>query len=138
MALNWKDAGIMVSLECEADADFFEHPICGFHLKEQTSWQIQKTRRFDKSIYPEVWFVRDWPAVPLREDLTGTMSWNYDGIPKHPFSGQSSAGRGAKQPMDEQHRLAASSVEIIHASADHIDECTSSPEPRSSIIPPPT
>jgi hypothetical protein len=85
IALNWKDAGIVVWLECEADAYLFEDLICGFQLKEQTSWQIQKTRRFDKSIYPEVWFVRDWPAVPLREDLTGTMSWNYDGIPKHPF-----------------------------------------------------
>jgi hypothetical protein len=37
--------------------------ICGIQLKEQTSWRFQKTRRFEKSINPEVWFVRDWPAV---------------------------------------------------------------------------
>lgn len=67
ITLNWKDAGIVVLLECEADAYLFEDLIYGFQLKEQTSWQIHKTRRFEKSIYPEVWFVRDWPAVPLRE-----------------------------------------------------------------------
>jgi len=85
IALNWKDAGIVVWLECEADAYLFEGLICGFQLKEQISWQIQKTRRFEKSIYPEVWFFRDWPAIPLREGLSGVMSWNYDGIAKHPF-----------------------------------------------------
>ena len=40
---------------------FFGDLICGFQLKEQTSWRFQKTRRFEKSINPEVWFVRDWP-----------------------------------------------------------------------------
>ena len=85
IALNWKDVGIVVWLECEADAYLFEGLICGVQLKEQISWQIQKTRRFQKSIYPEVWFVRDWPAVPVREGLSAVMSWNYDGIAKHPF-----------------------------------------------------
>jgi hypothetical protein len=51
---------------------FFEDLIGGFQLKEQTSWRFQKTRRFEKSINPEVWFVRDWPAVPLREGLSGS------------------------------------------------------------------
>jgi hypothetical protein len=85
IALNWKDVGIVIWLECEAVAYLFEDLICGLQLNEQTSWQIQKTRRFDKSIYPELWFVREWPAIPLREGLSGVMSWNYDGIAKHPF-----------------------------------------------------
>jgi hypothetical protein len=85
ISLNWKDVGIVVWLECEADVYLFEDLICGFQLKEQTSWQIQKTRRFEKSIYPEVWFIRDWPALPLREGLSGIISWNYDGTAKHPF-----------------------------------------------------
>jgi hypothetical protein len=88
IALNWKDTGLVVWVECEADAYLFEDLICGFQLKEQTSWRIQKTRRFDKSIYPEVWFVRDWPAVPLREGLGGISNWNYDGIAKHPFEAE--------------------------------------------------
>jgi hypothetical protein len=85
ITLNWKDAGIVVWLECEADAYLFEGLICGFQLKVQISWQIQKTHRFEKSIYPEVWFFRDWPAIPVRKGLSGVMSWNYDGIAKHPF-----------------------------------------------------
>jgi hypothetical protein len=85
IALNWKDTGLVLWVECEADAYLFKDLICGFQLKEQTSWRIQKTRRFDKSIYPEIWFFRDWPVIPLREGLSGISTWNYDGIAKHPF-----------------------------------------------------
>ena len=85
VALNWKATGIVVWLECEAAAYLFRGLVCGFQLKRQISWRIQKTRRFEKSIYPELWFHRDWPALPLREGLTGVISWNYDGIAKHPF-----------------------------------------------------
>lgn len=85
IALNWKDTGIVVWLECEAEAYVFENLICGFHLKEQTSWRIQKTLRFDKSIYPEVWFSRDWPALPIREGLIGISNWTHDGTAKRPF-----------------------------------------------------
>jgi hypothetical protein len=64
IALNWKDAGLVVRVECEADdAYIFEDLIFGSQLKEQTSWRIQKTRCFDKSIYPEFWFVRGWRQV---------------------------------------------------------------------------
>jgi hypothetical protein len=85
IALNWKDTGIVVWLECEATAYVFEDLICGFQLKEQTSWRIQKTRRFDKSIYPEVWFFQDWPALPIREGLSGISNWTYAGIAQRPF-----------------------------------------------------
>ena len=85
IALNWKDAGTVVWLECEAIAYFFEDLICGFHLKEQTSWRIQKTRRFNKSIYPEIWFVRDWPALPVREGLSGVSNWTHDGKTRRSF-----------------------------------------------------
>src|SRR5207302_5110310 len=79
------DTGIVVWLECEAAAYVFEDLMCGFQLKEQTSWRIQKTRRFDKSIYPEVWFFQDWPAFPIREGLSGISNWTHDGTAKHPF-----------------------------------------------------
>jgi hypothetical protein len=85
IALNWKDKGIVVWLECEAEAYLFDDLICGFQLKEQISWRIQKTRRFEKSIYPEVWFFRDWPALPVREGLSGISNWTHDGIAKRPF-----------------------------------------------------
>jgi len=85
IAVNWKDTGIVVWLECEAAAYVFEDLICGFQLKEQTSWRIQKTRRFDKSIYPEVWFFQDWPALPIREGLSGISNWTHDGTAKRPF-----------------------------------------------------
>ena len=85
IAMNRKDTGIVVWLECEAEAYVFEDLICGFQLKEQTSWRIQKARRFDKSIYPEAWFFQDWPALPIREGLSGISNWTHDGIAKHPF-----------------------------------------------------
>lgn len=82
IALNWKDTGIVVWVECEAKAYLFEDLMCGFQLKEQTSWRIQKAHRFDKSIYPEVWFFRDWPVLPIREGLSGISNWTHDGIAK--------------------------------------------------------
>jgi hypothetical protein len=36
----------------------------------------------DDHKFPVPWFVRDWPAVPLREGLSSIMSRNYDGIVK--------------------------------------------------------
>lgn len=85
IGLNWKNVGIVVWLECEADAFLWQGAICGIRLKKHLSWQIQKTRRFDKSIYPEMWFRKDWPAVPLREGLGGISNWNYDGTERLPF-----------------------------------------------------
>ena len=83
IALNWNDTGFVVWVEC-ADAYLFR----GSHVRlsvERAAWRIQKIRRFDKSTYPEVWFFRDWPAIPRREGLGGISNWNYDGIAKHPF-----------------------------------------------------
>jgi hypothetical protein len=85
IGLNWQDVGIVVWLECEADAFFWEDAICGIRLKKHLSWQIRKTERFEKSIYPEMWFRKDWPAVPLREGLEGVSNWNYDGTQRLPF-----------------------------------------------------
>lgn len=85
LVLNWKDIGIVVWLECEAEAYLFDDKICGFRLTKQISWRIQKTHRFDKSIYPEVWLFRDWPAIPIREGLSGTSDWTYDGTSKRSF-----------------------------------------------------
>ena len=85
IGLNWKNIGIVVWLECEADAFLWQDAICGIRLKKHLSWQIQKTRRFEKSIYPEMWFCKDWPAVPLREGLGGLSNWSYDGTKRLPF-----------------------------------------------------
>lgn len=103
LALNWKDAGIVVWLECEAETYLFEDLVCGFQLKEHISWQIQKTGRLDKSIYPEVWFFRDWPAVPIREGLSGVMSWKYEENSKRPFEAiiRPAPGHGLFKTVDE-------------------------------------
>ena len=85
ICLNWRDVGIVIWLECEADVFLWEECICGIRLKEHSSWRIEKTQRFEKSIYPEMWFRKDWPAVPLREGLGGVFNWNYDGVSRHPF-----------------------------------------------------
>jgi hypothetical protein len=85
IALNWKDSGFAIWVDCDADAYLQDDRICGIRLKNHTGWRIQKTSRFDKSIYPELWFAKDWPAVPLREDLSGTTYWTYDGSEQHPF-----------------------------------------------------
>jgi len=85
IGLNWKDTGLVIWLDCEADAFLWKDRICGIRLKSQTSWRVQKEPRFQKSIYPEMWFAADWPAIPLQEGLGGASNWHYDGVPKHPF-----------------------------------------------------
>ena len=85
IGLNWKDVGLVVWLECEADVFLWEDKICGIRLKQHLSWRLAKAKRFVKSIYPEIWFRKDWPAVPLREGLGGVSSWHNDGGTRNPF-----------------------------------------------------
>ena len=85
ICMNWKGVGIVIWLECEADVFLWEDRVCGIRLKEHSSWRNEKTKRFEKSIYPEMWFRKDWPAVPLREGLGGISSWNNDGVSRHLF-----------------------------------------------------
>lgn len=85
IGLNWKNMGLVIWLECEAEVFLWEQKICGIRLKQHLSWRLQKARRFEKSIYPEIWFRKDWPAVPLREGLSGVSSWNNDGGTRNPF-----------------------------------------------------
>ena len=73
IALNWKDTGFVIWIDCDADAYLQDNCICGIRLKNHTTWRIQKTSRFKKSVYPEMWFAKDWPAVPLRENLSGAL-----------------------------------------------------------------
>jgi hypothetical protein len=54
-------------------------------LKGASVRRIEKTKRFEKSIYPEMWFREDWAADPLREGLSGISTWKYDGVPRHRF-----------------------------------------------------
>ena len=85
ICMNWKGVGIVIWLECQADVFLWEESVCGIRLKEHSSWRIEKTNRFEKSIYPEMWFRKDWPAVPLREGFGGVFTWNYDGVSRHPY-----------------------------------------------------
>jgi hypothetical protein len=78
MVLNWKDTGILIWTECDGEGFFHEGLLCGLRLKQQRSWRIEKTKRHDKSIYPELWIAKDWPPVPIGSGASGTQNWTFD------------------------------------------------------------
>jgi hypothetical protein len=51
---------------------------CGTRLKQQRRWKIEKTIRNGKSIYPELWIEKDWPAVQVGAELIGVQTWSFD------------------------------------------------------------
>ena len=85
LALNWKDTGIVIWVECGAEAFLHEGLICGVRLGKQRSWRIEKTKRIQKSIYPELWITKGWPAIPIGSDATGTQNWTFDPANTLPF-----------------------------------------------------
>jgi hypothetical protein len=78
IVLNWKDMGIVLWVECEGEAYLNESWVCGVHLKRQTTWRIEKTKRFEKSVYPELWIAKEWPAIPIGSETSGIQNWVFD------------------------------------------------------------
>ena len=46
-----------------------EGSICGFRFKGPGTHVMERTSRFTKSVYPEMWIRTHWPAIPLQVDL---------------------------------------------------------------------
>lgn len=88
IAMNWMKAGFVIWVDCNGDAFLHNGQICGFRLKDHTAWRIRKTSRLKKSVYPEMWFAKNWPEIPIRENLSGTRTWMCDGTALHPFGAQ--------------------------------------------------
>ncbi len=78
LVLNWKDTGIVLWAECDGEGFLHEGLLCGLRIKQQRSWKIKKTKRYHKSIYPEMWIAKDWPAVLIGPEPTSTQTWTFD------------------------------------------------------------
>lgn len=82
LVLNWKDSGIEIWVECDAEAFIYGTKICGFRVVGQRGWKIQKTERWNKSIYPEAWFFSDWPPIPIGSKVKPVSNWTPgEGLP---------------------------------------------------------
>jgi hypothetical protein len=77
IALNWKDTGIVIWVDCDGEGFFHEGLLCGLRLTQQKNWRIEKTKRQNKSIFPELWIAKDWPAVPIGSDADPRV-WTFD------------------------------------------------------------
>jgi hypothetical protein len=78
LVLNWKNIGIIIWVECDGDGFLHEGLLCGVRPKQQRSWRIEKTKRYQKSIYPELWIAKDWPAVQIGSGAVGIQNWTFD------------------------------------------------------------
>jgi hypothetical protein len=78
LVLNWKDTGIVIWLDCNGDGFLHEGLLCGIRLRQQLSWRIEKTGRHEKSIYPELWVSKDWPAIQIGSEANGAQDWRFD------------------------------------------------------------
>lgn len=68
----------MIWVECERDGFLHEELLCGVRVKQHRSWTIEKTRRYDKSVHPELWIAQDWPDIPIGSEETGISGWTFD------------------------------------------------------------
>jgi hypothetical protein len=68
----------VIQLECDGDGFLHDGLICGVRLKQQKSWKIEKTKRYDKSVCPELWIAEDWPPLPIGTGEIGVRNWTFD------------------------------------------------------------
>jgi hypothetical protein len=79
LVLNWKETGILIWLECDGEGLLLEDMFCGVRIGKQKSWSVHKTKRFQKSIYPEMWIAKEWPAIQIgSETMYEEQNWTYD------------------------------------------------------------
>jgi len=78
LILNWKQTGIVIRIECDGDGFLHDGLLCGVRLKQQKSWKIEKTKRYQKSVYPELWIAKDWPPLPIGTGAMGVGNWTFN------------------------------------------------------------
>ncbi|OGF01588.1 MAG: hypothetical protein A2509_03075 [Candidatus Edwardsbacteria bacterium RIFOXYD12_FULL_50_11] len=66
VVLNLKNKGVVLWIKVKGilyiDA---EGKISGFRFDEQISWKYMITERMNKSVYPELWVINEWPPIEL-------------------------------------------------------------------------
>lgn len=70
MVLNLQEVGFVFRISAPCIVFFTgEGSICGFRVKGPASHAMERTSRFTKSVFPEMWIRAHWPAIPLGVDL---------------------------------------------------------------------
>jgi hypothetical protein len=75
LVTNWKETGIVLWVKCQGVAFMDGARCCGIQISKQEEWHLEKMKRFTKSIYPEVWIDKAWPAVRLDGKDPGIYEW---------------------------------------------------------------
>lgn len=71
IVLNWKDNGIVIWVSCEGTGFLMGDLFCGFRIEKQGAWNWETTKRFQKSVHPELWFSKNWPAIRIGRNEPG-------------------------------------------------------------------
>jgi hypothetical protein len=74
IVLNLKGEGIVVWVDCSGLVFMDGTQCCGFRIERQGDWRVQRTGVFKKSVFPEVWIDKHWPAIRIGELEPGVYS----------------------------------------------------------------
>lgn len=78
LALNVKETGVIVWIECLAEGFLYEGVLCGLRiLKQHSLSKIEKRSRLNKSIYPELWVHKGWPGLPIGSSPEGVSTFDH-------------------------------------------------------------
>jgi len=70
VVLNMQDTGFVFRVTGPCVVFFSDTgSISGLRVKGPTTHVMERTSRFTKSVFPEMWIRTHWPAVPLGVDL---------------------------------------------------------------------
>jgi hypothetical protein len=78
VVVNWKSTGIVIWVECDGEGFVHEGLLCGVRVTQQRDWKIEKTKRYEKSPYPELWITKGWPAIRIGAHEADARSWTFD------------------------------------------------------------
>jgi hypothetical protein len=77
IVMDWKDKGIVLWVSCKIAAFFDRDQWCGFQIESQLGFRIEeRSERFKKSDYPEMWIRKHWPVVRIGADQPGSRGWS--------------------------------------------------------------
>jgi hypothetical protein len=75
LVMNWKQTGIAVWVTCEGSPFMNGEQVCGLRIERQLDWRVQEVPRFKKANRPELWFFKEWPAIPIGDFKPGVRDW---------------------------------------------------------------
>jgi hypothetical protein len=115
IVLNWKETGIVIWAECDGEGFIYEGLLCGIRVRQHRNWAIEKTDCYKKSMYPELWVAKDWPAIPIGSKDTNSRTWTFDPAATLPFEAtirKTRHGGWSKDNDDEPAEQHDESVEV--------------------------